>query len=392
MELASFDFDAAEPNANSSLQFRVTQRSTNVVDIDAQRMGRKKWIPTVVPGELVLNPDYSLLPEERDVLKYQAMWKLLGSKEEIQRYYENEGLFVNRVLVKSEIEFLNRNRYIYERFRDQPLGLAAISSAANTDESPAERYAIAKAWLEAHGIVPNNDATLLMKQYYGMMTCSIDEDIAKAFDPESTVKQVAAMGLPLKSHTENVQTFCKNSLHDDPYRPIAVSDYQHARFIFDTSEMEELAFMRGVGAIRYELVSPADLEADLKLLGLETAGTKRQQHKTLSRHVLDRMTRQFLTSWIKRFGFRLFATYVSPGPGPAQVPSERSPRRVEIDPQELPKLILFALLGQFSSGDVVCTKSPGVAVSLSPLSYMQEHFQSKGRSEEHTSELQSRVD
>jgi hypothetical protein len=159
---------------------------------------------------------------------------------------------------------------------------------------------------------------------------------------------------------------CRNMLHDNPHRPIAPSDFQSAVFTFESSDREHEAFMTGVGAVRQDFVSASDLESALRHFGLPVAGSKRTQWRLAYSHVNRRLSRKFIIEWLRHFDFHLFATEAHTG------------RRVAIDPNTLPKRLLLALLGEFATGDVVCSRNPGLAISLTPLSHMLEHFRAKG--------------
>jgi hypothetical protein len=163
---------------------------------------------------------------------------------------------------------------------------------------------------------------------------------------------------------ENVRELCRSTLHDNPHRPISRADYQRARFYFENTKTEELAFMRGAGAVRFGFASASEVDADLRTLGLPVSGSKREKWLLLRRHVYERVTRSFLIAWLRQFGFHLFVT--------------QGEQKTEISPDTLPKLVLFNLLGQFVVGDVVCNKNPGLAVSMTPLAHMVIHFQTKG--------------
>lgn len=346
------------------LGFSVSQLASRVLDQDAERMSQRKWRqdPTSA-SSLVLNPLYPLTDDEKDVLRFMSMVRLLGSVDNVRKYYDDD-LGVSRVLTSYETAMLEKNRPLYERFKHQPVGVAGILSFP--DGSLAEVHSLAKAWLEAHGVVPNPDPQAAVAQYHSMITCSVDDRNAGFFDRENVSKTVAAQGRPLKGHTENVREMCRNMLHDNPHRPIAPSDFHSAVFTFESSDREHEAFMQGVGAMRPDFVTLSDLESQARQLGLPLVGSKRDIARTVHRHVRSRLSRKFLLAWLRHFDFHLFAQ------------EEQTGRRVPVNPDTLPKRLLMALLGQFASGDVVCSRNPGLALSLTPLSHMLEHFRAKG--------------
>jgi len=239
MDLAANPVLLFEPGAQAhpSLGFGVSQLASRVTDADAERMGQRKWRPDG-PNTLVLNPLYPLSNDEKDVLRYISMIKLLGSVDNVRKYYEDD-VATSRVLTSYERDILDsdKSRALYERFKQQPVGVAGILSFPDDNRSSlAEVHAVAKAWLEAHGVVVNPDQASAVAQYHSMITCSFDDRLSGLFDRDNVNKTVAAQGRPLKSHTENVREMCRNMLHDNPHRPIAPSDFQSAVFTFESSD------------------------------------------------------------------------------------------------------------------------------------------------------------
>ena len=350
---------------HNGLKFTLYQRTSNIVDLEAMRLGQRKWIEAKRGdrGDMVLNPAYPLTADEKDVLRVQAMWTLLGSRDEMAKYYDSRGEATTHVLTEDEKTFLDSNRALYERFRDQTFGVPMVPDDIPPNLS--EAYSIARAWLEAHGLVPNADPSKAVLQYRSMLACVFDQSAVESFDAESISRTLAAMGLPIRTHKENVQEVCRNTLHDNPHRPIGVSDYQHAVFLFENSDREEAAFMRGLGAYRHEIVPAQEIQSDLQTLGLTAVGTKQQQWRVLFGHTYRRVTRAFLLAWLKRFDFHLYVV-------------DKNGSSTRVAPETLPKRLLFALLGQFAHGDVVCNRNPGLGVRLSPLSHMLQHFDTYG--------------
>ena len=357
------DFDAVD-RMHGSLGFTLYDRANNIIDIDLQRNGKRKWLQADAkqPGVYTLNKEFALTPDEKDVLKLSAMWRLLGSREDLEAYFETK--LTRRSLTDAERKFLDRNRPLFERFLNQATGL--LFQPAETLQSALEQQQTATVWLQAHGIPVSADPAKAVQQYRAMIVCAFDQATADLFDRDFVNRKLTMLGRqPKESHTANVTEMCANTLHDDPYRPIALSEYTHMVVHFEAADRAEAALMRGVGAVRQLATPTAEVFAELKALGLPTGGDRTEQWRRLFTHMYDFATRDFLTEWIGRFGFSLHEL-------------KRDGTEQEVRPETLPKRILFSLLGEFSAGDIVCQTNPGVAVSLTPFQQMIEYINTEG--------------
>ena len=354
-EAVNFDVD----QAHASLGFTMQRARAIIKDLEAQRGKQRKWLPASDrAGVFMLNPAYPLDPNEKDVFRLHAMWRLLGSKDAIEQWYKHD--ISRRVLTTAQKKFLADNKALFDRFLNQ-------HTLLYRELDPADLHHTAREWLKSHNWPVDPDPQKAVQLYRSIVLCSFDQVSASLVPPDYVQQVSSELGLVLEDdHVANVTNMCRNTLHDDPYHPISLAEHMHTLIEFESSDKLYAALVRGVGAVRSSMVAAADLLTDLRALGLPAIGDKTDQWHTLFTHMYNTATREFLINWLRNFGFSLVERGTADG------------RDRAVDPSTLTKRVLFALLGEFASGDIVCEQTPGVAVSLTPLQHMLETVERRG--------------
>src|SRR5207244_329688 len=114
-------------------------------------------------GVFLLNPAYPLDPNEKDVFRLHAMWRLLGSKDAIEQWYTHD--MSRRVLTTAQKKFLTDNKALFDRFLNQ-------HTLLYRELDPADLHHTARLWLQSHGWPVDPDPQKAVQLYRSMVLCS----------------------------------------------------------------------------------------------------------------------------------------------------------------------------------------------------------------------------
>jgi len=318
----------------NGLTFDVTVRAAQCVDFETApvRNGQKKWVKR---GEMcTLNRKYPLSIEERDQINFGYMIKIFkGEVKEMESYFSDDS---NRgaLFTQDQEDFLDNNKGLFERFLAQ--------QAAQNKPRLIQPYATH--WLHAHGIKPQRSDRDIEKQVHVLMNDFSADDKVKEldlFDVENIKTVLEATGVKVENASLEpmIKMYRDRILRDDANRPVELSDFSSAIFVMDKWKLIHGALHRGVGAKPLIAVTTAELQAELRALGLpwnDKDDTLTRLWQRLNLYMYRSTTRKNITDWLRYFDFEL-----------------TKPRTDErLNPDKVSKRVLFDAIGHFVTGTV----------------------------------------
>lgn len=322
----------------NGLKLEVRVPVAQCVDLQSapQRNGQKKWL--VRGTSCLLNPKYPLSMDERDQINFKVMVRLFRDDYAAMRTYFSDGPLAEIIFSPEEVEFLEDNRGLFDRFEAQP------------NYGPDMKFPHARDWLIAHGIKPAQLPGEMEAQANAMQKCDFSEEhVLNLFDAENVRVVLEATGATAGSSNKAtmLNEYCKRVLHDDPNRPVELADFSAAVFVMESWKTVQRALFRGVGSKPKILSTRGELQAELRALNInwdsQTDSLTALWNK-LNTYMFKRVSRADLINWFATFGFEL------------SDPRSQKPQNMAM----LSKRVMFDMIGQFHTGltSEVCDGGP----------------------------------
>ena len=320
--------------STNGLNFDVTVRAAQCVDFETAptRNGQKKWTKR---GEMcTLNRKYPLSIEERDQINFGYMLKIFkGEVKEMEKYFSDDSDDKGALFIQEQADFLENNKGLFERFLAQK----------DVQNGPRLIQPYAKHWLYAHGIKPQKSDRDIEKQVHVLMRgfSGDKEKELELFDVNNIRAVLEATGFKFENNSleSMIDMYRDRILRDDANRPVELADFSSAIFVMDKWKLIHGALHRGVGAKPLIAVTTAELQAELRALGLpwnDKDDTLTRLWQRLNLYMYRSTTRKNITDWLNYFGFEL-----------------SKPRTDErLNPDKVSKRVLFDAIGHFVTGTV----------------------------------------